>query len=183
MPFLHYETDERRAKMADAIKHAQNQDKSTTAQIHTSYSPTADDALIEAYLCASPPLHVRRTLDQFFYHGIDTTDRDRDQVVYRYCKKRHLEPRVFMVDQCWLWILGNGMLYKLFEHRYLFLMYADFDHRIGCYFVPPEMAAAKERSGQCARWNHRRYERKDAPTYKISLRSSMRFKEIQDRRT
>lgn len=92
--------------MANAIKRAQNLDNQNMAQTYP--SSTADDALIEAYLRGSPPLHIRRTLDQFFYHGIDTTQRDRDQVVYRYCKNRRLEPRVFMVDQCWLWILGNG---------------------------------------------------------------------------
>ena len=38
-------------------------------------------------------------LDQFFYHGIDTTQRDNDQVVWRYCQEHRMEPKVFMVDQ------------------------------------------------------------------------------------
>jgi phage terminase large subunit GpA-like protein len=92
--------------MATAIRRARDWDRHSMT--HT-YSPsTGDDALIDAYLRSSPALHIRRTLDQFFYHGIDTATRDRDQVVYRYCKKRGLERRVFMVDQCWLWIFGNG---------------------------------------------------------------------------
>lgn len=69
---------------------------------------SADALLVNAYLNNTPPLHPRRTLDQFFYHGIDTSARDRDQVVYRYCKARGQEPKVFMVDQLWLWILGTG---------------------------------------------------------------------------
>lgn len=40
-----------------------------------------DSLLIEAYLNNTPSLHPRRTLDQFFYHGIDTAARDVDQYV------------------------------------------------------------------------------------------------------
>lgn len=69
---------------------------------------SADALLVHAYLNNTPPLHPRRTLDQFFYHGIDTSARDRDQVVFRYCKNSGQEPKVFMVDQLWLWILGTG---------------------------------------------------------------------------
>ena len=45
-----------------------------------------DVLLLHAYL-RSHQLHPRRTLDQFFYHGIDTSERDADQVVYRYSRK------------------------------------------------------------------------------------------------
>jgi len=41
-----------------------------------------DGKLIQAYLNYKPPLHVRRTLDQFYYLGMDSTKgRDKDQVV------------------------------------------------------------------------------------------------------
>ncbi len=66
-----------------------------------------DVQLVQAYLTNTPPLHPRRTLDQFFYHGIDTTTRDVDQVVYRYCAKHHMERRVFMVDQMWIFIIDR----------------------------------------------------------------------------
>ena len=77
---------------------------------------TPDDMLIKAYLNVhssntQPGLHPRRTLDQFFYHGIDTSVRDQDQVVYRYCKERKIEAKVFMVDQLWMWILGKGIIF------------------------------------------------------------------------
>jgi hypothetical protein len=42
-------------------------------------APTGESLLIQAYLNKTPPLHPRRTLDQFFYHGIDTSARDVDQ--------------------------------------------------------------------------------------------------------
>jgi hypothetical protein len=92
MPFLHYETDARRKMMSEAIEDART-GRALPDQ------PTRDHFLIHAYLNAPnlPPLHPRRTLDQFFYHGIDTTARDTDQVVYRYCKRHRVEPKVFMV--------------------------------------------------------------------------------------
>lgn len=75
MPFLHYETDERRRKLSRAIKSVREH----TQQIDP---PNRDSLLIQAYLNSTPPLlHPRRTLDQFFYHGIDTTARDTDQYV------------------------------------------------------------------------------------------------------
>lgn len=104
MPFLHYETDERRDLMSAAIKRAQHGRDLPNES-------SRDDMLVQAYLNATPPLHPRRTLDQFFYHGIDTSDRDKDQVVYRYCKRRGLEVKIFMVDQLWLWVLGKGEIF------------------------------------------------------------------------
>jgi hypothetical protein len=101
--------------MSDAIKRA----SSGQDPLHHA-SP--DEMLIQAYLNGvngSPPLHTRRTLDQFFYHGIDTSDRDQDQVVYRYCKRRNLEPKIFMVDQLWLWILGKGRTLRDFLCVYI----------------------------------------------------------------
>lgn len=99
--------------MANAIRRAQVDEKHRIERRNSASVLTGDDALIEGYLRSSPSLHVRRTLDQFFYHGIDTTKRDRDQVVYRYCQREGIKPRIFMVDQCWLWILGNGLLRTL----------------------------------------------------------------------
>jgi len=115
MPYLHYETDEGREKMANSIRRTQTDENQRIERRNSASILTGDDALIEAYLHSSPALHVRRTLDQFFYHGIDTTKRDRDQVVFRYCQGEGIKPRIFMVDQCWLWILGNGML-RIFEN-------------------------------------------------------------------
>ncbi len=68
---------------------------------------SADILLLYAYLKKNK-LHPRRTLDQFFYHGIDTSERDTDQVVYRYLRRHNKVKRVFMVDQLRLWILGPG---------------------------------------------------------------------------
>ncbi|KAH8912070.1 hypothetical protein BR93DRAFT_57252 [Coniochaeta sp. PMI_546] len=113
MPFLHYETNERRGRMSEAINRAR-------AGRALPDRPTRDDFLVHAYLNIpnQPPLHPRRTLDQFYYHGIDTTVRDTDQVVYRYCKRHHVEPKVFMVDQLWLWVLGKDLIITCFPQRW-----------------------------------------------------------------
>lgn len=73
-----------------------------------------DEHLIKAYLSPHkpgemPPLQLRRTLDQYYYtHLASTEGRDADQVVLRYTKQASPEPKIFMVDQLWLWILNNG---------------------------------------------------------------------------
>ncbi|KAI0393770.1 hypothetical protein F5Y17DRAFT_287681 [Xylariaceae sp. FL0594] len=103
MPFLHYETDEKRREMSEAIRAVQE-------GTELAENPCRDALLFHAYLKSKPPLHPRRTLDQFFYHGIDTSDRDKDQVVYRYCQKAGKQAKVFMVDQLWLWVIGKGMV-------------------------------------------------------------------------
>jgi hypothetical protein len=81
-----------------------------------------DERLIKGYLLPTnygetPPLQLRRTLDQYFYTHLESTShRDSDQVIYRYMKKHGLAPKMFMVDQLWLWILNNGILF-LFPAR------------------------------------------------------------------
>lgn len=119
MPYLHYETDDSRRKMSQVIRATLKQD---FQRLHASY-PTADENLIEAYLLASPQLHIRRTLDQFFYHGIDTKDRDIDQVVYRYCERlqkqgHKTDKKVFMVDQLWCFVLSSELIVTCFPQRW-----------------------------------------------------------------
>lgn len=82
MPYLHYETDEGRQKMMDAVKDVRN--GGSDEPVSPTSSPNT--LLLQAYLPGKPRIHPRRTLDQFFYHGLDTSARDRDQVVYRYCE-------------------------------------------------------------------------------------------------
>lgn len=68
-----------------------------------------EQLLIQGYLFNTPPLHLRRTLDQYYYYAINTGARDQDQVVWRYCKSRIKQRKLFMVDQLWLWILSDGL--------------------------------------------------------------------------
>ncbi|KAF2096353.1 ankyrin [Rhizodiscina lignyota] len=114
MPYLHYETDNRREKMARVVNEVDTQDFRPIASRNTS----PDENLVQAYLKSSPRMHIRRTLDQFFYHGIDTRERDRDQVVWRYCKNNKMEKKLFMVDQLWCWVLGQELIITCFPQRW-----------------------------------------------------------------
>jgi hypothetical protein len=87
------------------------------AEPATAENPYA--SLIRGYTTIEGPgqlgLQPRRTLDQYFYsHLKNTTQRDQDQVVYRYMKKYSRRygytsgPKILMVDQLWLWILNEG---------------------------------------------------------------------------
>ncbi|CEJ82051.1 hypothetical protein VHEMI02142 [[Torrubiella] hemipterigena] len=65
-------------------------------------------------------LQPRQTLDQYVYlHLENIGERDSDQVVYRYTKKeQHSEPKLFMVDQLWMWILDDGTLITCLPRRW-----------------------------------------------------------------
>jgi len=58
------------------------------------------------------PLHLRRTLDQWYYSTTcDTSQvRDSDQIVSKFGpeKKKKGSRAVLVVDQLWLWLLGDG---------------------------------------------------------------------------
>ncbi|KAJ5574827.1 hypothetical protein N7450_008726 [Penicillium hetheringtonii] len=122
MPYLHFETAERRQRMLEAIQRAQLLNLQPRALRRTR---TRDEMLIDAHLSSSTTsLHVRRTLDQFFYPNIDTQSRDQDQVVYRYQTKGpgregpDTDPKIFMVDQLWMWILGTNLIVTSFPQRW-----------------------------------------------------------------
>ncbi|KAJ5774761.1 hypothetical protein N7457_009657 [Penicillium paradoxum] len=119
MPYLHFETTERRQKMQDAISRAETLDFVSKGM---KLVRTRDEMLIDAHLTSSATsLHVRRTLDQFFYPNIDTQSRDQDQVVYRYQTKSpgmESDPKIFMVDQLWMWVLGTNLIVTAFPQRW-----------------------------------------------------------------
>ncbi|KAJ6783465.1 hypothetical protein PWT90_08178 [Aphanocladium album] len=53
----------------------------------------------------------RRTLDAYKYHHLGSiAERDADQVIYRYTKAKNQEPKIFMVDQLWMWVLEDDTL-------------------------------------------------------------------------
>ena len=73
MPYLHFETDANRKAMLSALEAPVWGRKASELQ--------KDELLMRAHRTASTSfLHIRRTLDQFFYHNIDTQMRDLDQV-------------------------------------------------------------------------------------------------------
>lgn len=120
MPYLHFETKRRQTEMQEAIRRAE---ALRTPSRKLSKAATYDEMLIRAHLSTSTvSLHVRRTLDQSFYHNIDTESRDQDQVVYRYQTKGkaldECDPKIVMVDQLWMWILGPNLIITAFPQRW-----------------------------------------------------------------
>jgi hypothetical protein len=69
--------------------------------------------LLLAYAYEDFPLHVRRTLDQSYYHTLQDAEirkHDLDQVLFRYTHKdlgNGVASRLLMVDQLWLWIIDE----------------------------------------------------------------------------
>lgn len=70
-----------------------------------------DTKMLRSFIHHDPPLHIRRTLDQFYFHTLDDTSaRDCDQVVHRGTRGAKDHTRIIMVDQLWLWILDDSIL-------------------------------------------------------------------------
>lgn len=58
------------------------------------------------------PFQPRQSLDQYYYSQLENTSaRDKDQVVYRYTNnpRNSTEPKIFMVDQLWMWLINGGI--------------------------------------------------------------------------
>lgn len=99
MPFLHWDVESLRQGRESTAEMSPNNKKPEWSR---------ERRLLKAYLKDDhSPLHVRRTLDQYYYHTLQSTnERDLDQVVTRYQDKKGLGPKVItMVDQLWLWVL------------------------------------------------------------------------------
>ena len=87
--------------------------------VETSKITEPDVLLLENYLFHQPPIHIRRTLDQFHYYTTDDTDfRDSDQVISRYLRRKFPDQPIpiVMVDQLWLWVVNNSK-------RHIFLLH------------------------------------------------------------
>ncbi|KAK8037255.1 CorA-like Mg2+ transporter protein [Apiospora marii] len=127
LPYMHWETSSRRAKMVEVINETIDHKKKdpklldiakkirgkstskvktepkpwkrllatylfTLAQVAEQMDYEADERLLRDFVKADPPLHIRRTLDQYYFVTLDdTSQRDKDQVVYR---------ALIIVDQC-----------------------------------------------------------------------------------
>lgn len=97
--------------MMDAVRDVRNDLSGEPAS--PTHSPNT--LLLQAYLPGKPRIHPRRTLDQFFYHGLDTSARDRDQVVYRYCESHGMYVPTNRAPPFCLQILAK-VLYHALNH-------------------------------------------------------------------
>lgn len=124
MPFLHWETNISRLQQYFIMKdiNIQAQTKSAITDDDLYQLPcSVEEKLLRKYLWHEPPLHIRRTLDQF-YHGakFDTQDRDLDQVVLRHAKRNSsFGARVLMVDECWLWVIKGMPVLEIVPYLYV----------------------------------------------------------------
>lgn len=60
-------------------------------------------SLISEYLKVSNPLHIRRTLHQFWYHTARKEVKNDENE-----NEEHNKSALPMVDQLWLWLLNDG---------------------------------------------------------------------------
>jgi ankyrin repeat protein len=128
MPYLHYESAKQYHEMHTAIKQAEM--AKTTGKRNWSLKrdqsprrPTCDEMLLNGYN-SQKDLYIRRTLNQFLYPNVATTSREPDQVVYKYQRNtgnamyHDIDPKIFMVDQLWMWVLGEKLVITAFPQRW-----------------------------------------------------------------
>lgn len=106
---------------------------------HSISTASLESKLIWKLLGNEPPIHIRRTLDQFGYPNLrSTVARDDDQMLWKRTKKKvnlsefnsalHVEDdsdkhgpfmdgKVLMVDQLWLWIIDEKTVVTFFPHQ------------------------------------------------------------------
>jgi hypothetical protein len=130
MPYLHWETSGNFDAMTKVIRGAQVQPTNLNAK---------ECDTLKAYLHSPDPIHVRRSLDQSYYSTlVDTSTRDKDQVVQKYARekfnKTDTDCPMLMVDQCWLWILGGSRSLTFLLHHM-----TDRLPRDGSYGLPSAM--------------------------------------------
>lgn len=111
LPYISYEDNVNHSSMSAFIKEEMQagptqfigSNRTGDVALHRS-----EELLFRAYLQHTPPLHVRRTLDQWLYYMLpDTMKRDTDQMVTRWARDWLNHPRhnILMVDQLWLWVI------------------------------------------------------------------------------
>jgi hypothetical protein len=123
MPYLHFETVQSHQDMYKFGKHFTGKKVLPSSELDKPGTNEKDVALFRAHLNSpEQSLHVRRTLDQSFYHHINTEGRDRDQVIHRFQKNFTStddgESKILMVDQLWMWVIGQNLIVTSFSPRW-----------------------------------------------------------------
>ncbi|UZP46439.1 hypothetical protein NXS19_014251 [Fusarium pseudograminearum] len=123
MPYLHWDITKNHTEREKVMKQTTHSTETDDRWSHdqkflnaylfynkdSQNEPNPKQSSLERHYMHQP--HVRRTLDQFYYHDLESTrERDRDQVLSRSACQKHLpaESKVLaMVDQLWLWVLAG----------------------------------------------------------------------------
>ncbi|KAH0430618.1 hypothetical protein CcaCcLH18_07653 [Colletotrichum camelliae] len=135
MPYLHWESEAKRQEIDQQVKELESAAIKLDAlpfariyheEITAMFGKDPDDAA-QRYDAAGernsllmlqhlfpvphqPPLHLRRSLDQFqYYMAENTADCGTEQVVSCYLKRRHanIPSPIMMVDQLWIWVMNR----------------------------------------------------------------------------
>jgi hypothetical protein len=136
MPYLHWDKVDSHEKRSETIKWVRDKKTSPEPKIDPEDDPIfIGSKLIQAHLAHNGPLHVRRSLNQYYYDSqIDEADvynftdaLDKDQVVYKYTNCHNIVGRskatkeqieknkhvMMMVDQLWLWVLKEDGITRM----------------------------------------------------------------------
>jgi hypothetical protein len=123
MPYLHWDTAASNDKRSETIKWVTEGRQPGRMPDIRAEPEFINSKLIAKYLEHGAyhenggNLHVRRSLDQFYYDTqIQTDERDKDQIVFKYTRDNEKalkkKPVVMMVDQLWVWVLEDANIRK-----------------------------------------------------------------------
>ncbi|KAE8151169.1 hypothetical protein BDV25DRAFT_139154 [Aspergillus avenaceus] len=139
LPYLHWDTYWNLLQRRNVIEQRLHQGRSKPVPEHVSESHI-ESKLIWKFLGAEPPIHIRRTLDQYGYPNLrSTVARDDDQMMWKRTRKpvdlnhefsnsvpipgKHtssrnfMDGKVLMVDQLWLWIVNDKTVVTFFPKQ------------------------------------------------------------------
>lgn len=89
LPYLHYDTYKNLVKRRDIIRRRLEHGRARPVPQEIADEESLDSRVIWEFIAYDPPLHARRSLDQYGYPSLlDTSDRDDDQMLYKLTKKR-----------------------------------------------------------------------------------------------
>lgn len=136
---LHWDTYWNLLQRRKVVEERLRQGRSRPAPDHVAES-TLESKLIWKFLGSEPPIHIRRTLDQYGYPNLrSTVARDDDQMLWKRTKKTinlsdelrnsildkdpsessniFIDGKVLMVDQLWLWIVDQKTVVTFFPRQ------------------------------------------------------------------
>ncbi|KAL2834205.1 hypothetical protein BDW59DRAFT_137501 [Aspergillus cavernicola] len=133
IPYLHWDTYRNLMQRRKVIEERLRQGRSRPVPDELSRS-SLESKLIWQFLGNEPPIHIRRTLDQFGYPNLrSTVARDDDQMLWKRTRKptdpnedlsnsiplppTFMDGKVLMVDQLWLWIVDSKTVVTFFPKQ------------------------------------------------------------------
>ncbi|KAH8434138.1 uncharacterized protein LDX57_011776 [Aspergillus melleus] len=139
LPYLHWDTYCNLLQRRNAVEKRLQQGRSKPVPDSISKA-SHESQLIWEFLGSEPPIHIRRTLDQYGYPNLrSTVARDDDQMLWKRTKKLVdpneelgqlssfqetgdppkpiMDGKVLMVDQLWLWIVDPRTVVTFFPKQ------------------------------------------------------------------